>query len=137
MLNKEKIKLMTKLAAYEQGEGKEYIPISRYRRKDYVVVQMIKTFFCSTIAFAILFFLNILYKADTWLSTLYQMDYQEYVFEILAYYVVFAAVYQVIAWRIYGQRYQRGQKNLKQYHSGLRKVEKLYEREEKMLSPDE
>ena len=137
MLDKDRIKLMTKLAAYEQGEGKEYIPISRYRRKDYVVVQMIKTFFCSTIAFVILFFLNILYKAETWLDTLYQMDYQEYVFEILVYYVIFVAIYQVIAWLIYGKRYQKGQKNLKQYQSGLKKVEKLYEREEKQLSPEE
>lgn len=137
MLDKDRIKLMTRLAAYEQGEGKEYIPISRYRRKDYVLVQMIKTFFCSTIAFAILFLLNILYRADSWLDTLYQMDYQEYVFEVLAYYAVFTVGYQVIAWLIYGNRYQKGQRNLKQYQSGLKKIEKMYEREEKQLSLEE
>ena len=32
MLNEEKIKIMNKLAMYEQGEGKKYLPVSRYYR---------------------------------------------------------------------------------------------------------
>lgn len=28
MLNEEKIKIMNKLAMYEQGEGKKYLPVS-------------------------------------------------------------------------------------------------------------
>ena len=30
MLNEEKIKIMNKLAMYEQGEGKKYLPVSKY-----------------------------------------------------------------------------------------------------------
>jgi hypothetical protein len=30
MINEEKVKIMTKLAMYEQGEGKKHLPISRY-----------------------------------------------------------------------------------------------------------
>ena len=137
MLNKDRIRLMTRLAVYEQGEGKEYIPMSRYRRKDYVAVQMIKTYICSTIAFGILSLLKILYEAETWLETLYQMDYQEYAIDILIEYLIFTVVYQVIAWVIYSRHYQKGQKNLKQYHSRLKKVEKLYEREDTLLPLEE
>lgn len=137
MLNKDRIRLMTRLAVYEQGEGKEYIPMSRYRRKDYVAVQMIKTYICSTIAFGILSLLRILYEAETWLETLYQMDYQEYAIDILIQYLFFTVVYQAIAWVIYSRHYQKGQKNLKQYHSRLKKVEKLYEREDKLLPLEE
>ena len=36
MLNEEKIKVMNKLAMYEQGEGKKYLPVSRYYRSDYI-----------------------------------------------------------------------------------------------------
>ena len=36
MLNEEKIKIMNKLAMYEQGEGKKYLPVSRYYRSDYI-----------------------------------------------------------------------------------------------------
>ena len=36
MLDKEKVKLMTTLAFYEQNEGKEDFKINEYYRKDYV-----------------------------------------------------------------------------------------------------
>ena len=45
MLNEEKIKIMNKLAMYEQGEGKKYLPVSRYYRSDYIGLAMIKNFF--------------------------------------------------------------------------------------------
>ena len=45
MLNEEKIKIMNKLAMYEQGEGKKYLPVSRYYRSDYIGLAMIKKFF--------------------------------------------------------------------------------------------
>ena len=32
MLNEEKIRIMNKLAMYEQGEGKKYLPVSKYYR---------------------------------------------------------------------------------------------------------
>ena len=55
MLDKNKVRIMTKMAIYEKGEGKEYLPISKYYKRDYVGLQMMKSFICSTIAFAILF----------------------------------------------------------------------------------
>ena len=36
MLNEEKVKIMTELAMYEEGEGKKYLPVSRYYRSDYI-----------------------------------------------------------------------------------------------------
>lgn len=137
MLNNDRIRLMTRLAVYEQGEGREYMPVSRYYRKDYVALKMIKAFLYATIAFCILFLLNLLYHAEDFLSTLYQMDYQKYAVGILIKYLIFVAVYQVIAYAVYSYRYQKGQKRLKHYHNRLKKVLRLYEREEKLLPKDE
>ena len=36
MVKEDKVILMTKLAMYEQNEGKESIPVSRYYRSDYI-----------------------------------------------------------------------------------------------------
>ena len=36
MINEEKVKIMTKLAMYEQGKGRKYLPVSRYYRSDYI-----------------------------------------------------------------------------------------------------
>ena len=42
MLNEEKIKIMNKLAMYEQGEGKKYLPVSRYYRSDYIGLSLLR-----------------------------------------------------------------------------------------------
>ena len=54
MLNEEKIKIMNKLAMYEQGEGKKYLPVSRYYRSDYIGLAMIKNFFLVTIGYCLI-----------------------------------------------------------------------------------
>ena len=53
MLNEEKIKIMNKLAMYEQGEGKKYLPVSKYYRSDYIGLAMIKNFFLVTIGYCL------------------------------------------------------------------------------------
>mgnify|MGYP006891124752 CR=1 FL=1 len=53
MLNEEKIKIMNRLAMYEQGEGKKYLPVSRYYRSDYIGLAMIKNFFLVTISYCL------------------------------------------------------------------------------------
>ena len=37
MLSQERIKLMTKMAAYEENEGKKYMSIGSYFRSDYKI----------------------------------------------------------------------------------------------------
>ena len=36
MVNEEKVKIMNRLAMYEHGEGRKYLPVSRYYRSDYI-----------------------------------------------------------------------------------------------------
>lgn len=137
MLNKERIRIMTKLAAYEQNEGKKYLPMSKYYRKDYVGVQMIKTFICSTLAFMILFLLQILYGLDSWIAQFYQLSMVEIGNTVFIQYIIFVLVYQMIAFVHYNHKYSKGRKSIKQYQAKLKKIEKLYEREEKLHSVDE
>lgn len=137
MLNKERIRLMTQLASYEQGKGKEYMPVSQYYRKDYVGLQMIKTFICATISFGILFALSLLYQMDTLEETFYQVDYVEYAVILLIKYLVFVGVYLIIAGVLYSYRYKKAHKYQKVYHNKLKKVQKLYEREETLLPIDD
>lgn len=137
MLNKERIRLMTRLAAYEQGEGKEDMPVAQYYRRDYVGLMMLRTFISSTIAFFILFALKILYELDLWIAMLYKLSYQKMLSDIMGKYLVFVLLYQVIAYFVYNFRYRKTQKKQKLYHSRIKKVQKLYEREEKLLPLDD
>lgn len=133
MLNEERIRLMTKMASYEEGEGREFMPIKQYYRKDYVGLGMIKTFITSSIAFAILFLCGILYEMENITQILAERDLTELGMIVLTVYVVFTAVYQVIALCVYNWRYSRATASMKGYHSIMKKVEKLQEREERSL----
>ena len=52
---------------------------------------------------------------------------------VLVIYIIFIAVYQVIALGVYNWRYSRAAASIKGYHSVMKKVEKLQEREERSL----
>ena len=133
MLNEERIRLMTKMASYEEGEGKEYMPIKQYYRKDYVGLGMIKTFITSSIAFGILFLCWVLYDMDNITYILSNRDLTELGMFVLVIYIIFIAVYQVIALGVYNWRYSRATASIKGYHSVMKKVEKLQEGEERSL----
>ena len=45
MVNEEKVKIMNRLAMYEHGEGRKYLPVSRYYRSDYIGLALIRNFF--------------------------------------------------------------------------------------------
>lgn len=130
MLSEERIRLMTKMASYEAGEGKEYMPIKQYYRKDYVSYEMIKTFITSTISFGILFLCWVIYKMDDLTEFLAGKDLLELGISIGIKYVIFICVYQVIAFFVYTRRYKQATASVKEFYSTLKKVERLQERED-------
>lgn len=133
MLNEERIRLMTKMASYEEGDGKEYMPIKQYYRRDYVGFGMIKTFITSSIAFGIIFFCWVLYEMENITELFAERDLTEFGLLILAVYAVFEGAYQIIALIVYNKRYSKANIRMKEYHSVLKKVEKLQEKEERSL----
>ena len=68
MLDKEKVKLMTKLAFYEQNEGKEDFKINDYYRKDYVSIKRLYTFFWTTIGYLRVIALVFMAGLDKWMD---------------------------------------------------------------------
>lgn len=51
MLDERKVKLMTRLALYEQTQGREDFKISEYYRKDYAGMHILFSFFWITIGY--------------------------------------------------------------------------------------
>ena len=137
MLNEERIRLMTKMASYEEREGKEYMPIKQYYRKDYVSYEMIKTFLTSTIAFGILVLCWLVYSMADLSELLNGGNLMDLGFSILIWYLVFVAVYQIIAFIVYSRRYKKATASMKKYYSTLKKVKKLQEKEEKIQSSED
>ena len=126
MLNEERVILMTKLAAYETGEGKKNAAIGSYFRSDYIGLQVLKSIISATIAFVVVFAMYILYDLEVFMTDIYKMDLLEFGRSILLRYAVVVGGYAVISYIIYAYRYSRARKSLKVYYMNLKKLSNMY-----------
>ena len=127
MLSQERIKLMTKMAAYEENEGKKYMSIGRYFRSDYMGMQVIRSVICGTLAFFLLAGLYVYYHFETMMQDIYKMDLLLLGRRVLFYYIVFIAAYSVITYVIYSFRYSRAKRSLKHYYYHLKQLAAIYD----------
>ena len=129
MLNEERIKLMTKMAAYEADEGKKNVAMGNYFRGDYIGLQVIKSIISATIAFVIVFGLFVFYDFEVFMSDIYKMDLLGFGRTVITAYLIFVAVYALISYMIYTYRYAKARKSLKMYYNNLKKLAYLYDKE--------
>lgn len=127
MLNEERVILMTKMASYEEHEGRENMKIGNYFRSDYIAVQVLKSILCATIAFGLIFALFIFYDFEVFMQDVYQMDLVGFAKKILMYYGITVAVYSAASYVICAHRYAKARKSLKLYYQNLKKLNSLYE----------
>ena len=127
MLSQERIKLMTKMAAYEENEGKKYMSIGSYFRSDYMGMQVIRSVICGTLAFFLLAGLYVYYHFETMMQDIYKMDLLLLGRRVLFYYIVFIAAYSVITYVIYSFRYSRTKRSLKHYYYHLKQLAAIYD----------
>ena len=127
MLSQERIKLMTKMAAYEENEGKKYMSIGSYFRSDYMGMQIIRSVICGTLAFFLLAGLYVYYHFETMMQDIYKMDLLLLGRRVLFYYIVFIAAYSVITYVIYSFRYSRAKRSLKHYYYYLKQLAAIYD----------
>jgi len=129
MLNSDKVILMTKLALYEQKEGKKEIPISHYFKGDYISIHMVGSFFAITISFIIGFALWVICKADYLILNVTNMDLVALGKRILVIYLIVLAVYLVLSYIYFAYKFKKIRQNLKVYNGGLKKLHRLQDEE--------
>ena len=127
MLNEERVKLMTRMASYETGEGKKSMNIGKYFRGDYISIQVLKSIISSTISFVICFALYLFYDFEIFMENIYAMDLVEFAKEVLVIYVVVTVGYALMTYLIFSVRYKKARNSLKKYYNNLRKLSGLYE----------
>lgn len=137
MVNEEKVRLMTKLAMYEDADGKKEIPVASYFQSDYISYHVIKTAIFVTIAYLIILGLWAVYKMDYILANLNPEPLTALIRKIVIIYVIILAVYLVISYFIYRFRYRRIRKDLKEYYHLLKQLNTLYDQEEQRVEIQE
>ena len=116
MINEEKVKIMTKIAMYEQGSGRKYLPISRYYRSDYIGLALIKNFFLVTIGYILVIAAVSVYFGEYLLENIHKMNLMAVGAYIIIGYIVVLAAYSVVTYIQYSVRYYRAKKSVKQYY---------------------
>ena len=129
MISKERVRHMTKLAAFEEREGKKYHKMTQYFRRDYVGLELIKSFFTGTLAFGLMLMVWVVCGAESLMANINHMNLVVFGTELLIWYLTFLAVYLIATYVIYNIRYTRGRKKIRLFYNRLKKVSHLYENE--------
>lgn len=130
MVNEERIKLMTRMAAYEKEEHKKNKTIVSFFKSDYISMQTLKSIVYTTIAFAIMFGLYVLYDFEIFMKEIYQMDIFEFAKSVIIVYGIFMGIILVITYIVSLYQYNRALQSTKLYYANLKKLSRDYGEEE-------
>ena len=130
MLNNDKIRLMTKLALYEQKEGKKDIAGGKYYRSDYVSLAMINSAIIATLAYILILGSIVLVNIETVLSVMTSFDMLELGRIVVVAYIIYMLIYLTITYIISRLRYDNIKSELKSYDNNLKELYTIYKKEE-------
>lgn len=130
MLNNDKIRLMTKLALYEQKEGKKNIAGGKYYRSDYVSLAMINSAIIATLAYILILGSIVLVNIETVLSVMTSFDMLELGRIVVVAYIIYMLIYLTITYIISRLRYDNIKSELKSYDNNLKELYTIYKKEE-------
>ncbi len=131
MVDEEKVKVMTRLAIYEKGDGKREIPLSKYYKGDYVKYNILKTMIFATISYWLIVACVIVINLEEILKDINNIDYVGLVTKLVVGYAAFLIVYGLITKIVYGIRYNKARPKLIVYNHLLKKLIKFYGDSEK------
>lgn len=136
MLNIRKTRLMTKLAIYETGKGKEDIRLSKYYKTDYVRLQILKTIMAVTVGYLFILLLVAIYKSEYLIEQAVNLDYRAIGITVLVIYIVLLTIYVVGTIIGYSIKYDMSRGKLTKYFRMLKVMRKIYREEEGAKSPE-
>ncbi len=130
MVNEERIKLMTRMAAYEKEKHKKNIKIVSFFKKDYISMQVLKSIVYTTIAFGIILGLYVLYDFEVFMKEIYQMDLFEFAKSVIIVYLIFLGVVLMVTHVAALYQYNRAWESTRVYYMNLKKLSGIYGEEE-------
>lgn len=125
MINEDKVKLMMKLATYEQNEGKEDLKVMEYFKADYISYNTFIMLLGVTVSLMLFFLADIGGKFFDDMQAFIEYDYVGQGMEYLTIWIVFMVIYGIIASIVYRRRYKETKKRLDLYQKNLRDLRKM------------
>ncbi|MBQ4482016.1 MAG: hypothetical protein II966_02175 [Lachnospiraceae bacterium] len=122
-----RVMLMTRMASFEDNEGKEAIRICNYFRSDYVCLNVLRAVVSATVSFFLVLVLYVYYDIDRLLQEIYTMDLMAMGRKLVTAYVIFAGAFGIIAYVVYSFRFDWAKKHLNDYNYALRELQNIQE----------
>lgn len=129
MLDKKRIRLMSKTAMYEKHHIREDMKISSYYKKDYSSMNTVLTLLWVTVGYLIVAGVIVFLNMD---SLLENLTVQKLVFIVgiaVASYLILLIVYGISAASHYKKRHTRAKQRVKKYYRDLNRLSKMIEKE--------
>ncbi len=122
MVNKRKIRLMTRTAMYEKHECGSDITKAKYYKNDYVGLHMWTTAIAVTVAYVIILMLVIACNFEYIINNLTDMNYTVLGVILIMSYVAMMVLFLLIAYFVYSYQYVEAENGIKIYKNRLHKI---------------
>ena len=126
MLDERKVKLMTRLAFYEQTQGKEDFKISAYYRKDYTSLHMLCSFIWVTIGYVLVVGLAVLAGLDSLLGHMSMAVMVLIGGMAIVGWLAVDIIYALITSHVYNEKHKNSRQRVKKYNHDLTRLLKMY-----------
>lgn len=134
MVDKKKVRLMTRTAIYEKKYGEEDLKITGYYQKDYTSLNTWITLIWVTVGFFLLVALAFLAGGENLLEGITIAKLMILVAIVLASYLSLLIVYGIGAGTFYRKKHIRAKQRVKRYMRNLSRLEKMNLKKEKHRS---
>lgn len=128
MINEKKVKLMTRMASYEQNKGKEDFKINGYYRKDYVSMQRLYTFFWTTIGYVCVVGLVFMAGFEKWMDQMSMEFFVTIAAVLVVGYIALLVFFFIVTNRVYNRKHQDARMRVKKFNHDLTRLLKIYEK---------
>lgn len=122
MINKRKVRLMTKTAIYERTYGSNDAAKAKYYKADYVAVHMWNTAIAVTIAFLIVLFLIGACNFERIIYSITKINYTALGAILAVSYAALQAFFLIMTYLVYSYRYTSAELRTKTYQMRLHKI---------------
>lgn len=130
MLSKKKIKVMFRLAVYENGKGKRDLKNTRYYKNDYVRLNILKSIISMTIGYILILSLIAMYNLEYIITNAVSLPYKTIAFMVAGVYILLIMLYIFITILVYSIRYDASKKGVQKYFKYLKYLNKNYSDED-------
>ena len=125
MLDKRKIRLMTKAAIYEKEYGEEDLKTASYYKKDYTSLNTWVTLIWITVGYVLLVGIVFLCYGETLMDGLTIMKLLFMGTVVLALYLAVMIIYGIGAGNFYSKKHIRAKQRVKKYLRDISRLEKM------------